>query len=113
MLRLALLGLIMVPVIAAVMLAARVPEAQAALAAVRRRLGRTPKVAGRAVGPLPSDHAQRTPLTYSDHRNSLASRGRHSPPAARRGPPAPVAGAGMRKGPAVTDDSAGDSAPLP
>ncbi|WP_396836843.1 murein biosynthesis integral membrane protein MurJ [Mycobacterium sp. ITM-2016-00318] len=112
MLRLALLGLIMVPVIAAVMLAARVPEAQVALAAVMRRLGRTPKVAGRAVGPSvrprPAD-----PLTYSDHRNSLASRGRHSPPAAWRGPPAPVAGAGMRKGPAVTDDSAGDSAPLP
>ena len=112
MLRLLVLGLIMLPVIGAVMLAARVPDAQAALAAVRRRLGRTPDVAG---SPVPPSVRPRpgAPLTYSDHRNSLASRGRHSPPAAWRGPPAPVAGAGMRKGPAVTDDSAGDSAPLP
>ena len=40
LLRLLVLGLIMVPIIAGVMLAARVPEAGAALAAVRRRLGR-------------------------------------------------------------------------
>ncbi|HKV18887.1 MAG TPA: murein biosynthesis integral membrane protein MurJ, partial [Mycobacterium sp.] len=110
-LRLALLGVIMLPVIVGVMLAARVPDAQAALAAVRRRFGRSEKVAGPpgapSVRPRPG-----APLTYADHRNSLSSRGRHSPPAARRGPPAPVAGAGMRKGPAVTDDSAGDSAPL-
>ncbi len=112
MLRLLVLGLIMLPIIGAVMLAARVPDAQAALAAVRRRLGRTPEVAG---SPVPPSVRPRpgAPLTYSDHRNSLASRGRHSPPTAWRGPPAPVAGAGMRKGPAVTDDSAGDSAPLP
>src|SRR6185312_10702524 len=112
MLRLSVLGLIMLPIIAAVMLAARVPDAQAALAAVRRRLGRAPKVAG---SPVPPSVRPRpgAPLTYSDHRNSLASRGRQRPQAAWRGPPASVAGAGMRKGPAVTDDSAGDSAPLP
>ncbi len=112
MLRLSVLGLIMLPIIAAVMLAARVPDAQAALTAVKRRLGRAPKVAG---SPVPPSVRPRpvAPLTYSDHRNSLASRGRQSPQAAWRGPPAPVAGAGMRKGPAVTDDSAGDSAPLP
>ena len=40
LLRLLVLGLLMVPIIAGVMLAARVPDAQAALAAVRRRLGR-------------------------------------------------------------------------
>src|SRR4029077_5778340 len=40
LLRLFVLGLIMVPIIAGVMLAARVPDAQAALAVVRRRLGR-------------------------------------------------------------------------
>ena len=112
MLRLLVLGLIMLPIIAGVMLAARVPDAQAALAAIQRRLGRSPNVAGRpvpqAVRPRPG-----VPLTYPDQRNSLASRGRHSPAAIRRGPPAPVAGAGMRKGPAVTDESAGDSAPLP
>jgi putative peptidoglycan lipid II flippase len=112
MLRLLALGLIMAPIIGGVLLAARVPEAQAALAAARRRLGSTPEVAGppasAAVRPRPG-----VPLTYPDQRNSLASRGRHSPPAARRGPPAPVAGLGMRKGRAVTDEPAGDSAPLP
>jgi putative peptidoglycan lipid II flippase len=112
MLRLLVLGLIMLPIIAAVMLAARVPDAQAALAWVQRRLGKTPNVAGRPVlHPVPP--RSRAPLTYPDQRNSLAPRGRHSPAAARRGPPAPVAGAGMRKGPAVTDESAGDSTPLP
>ena len=40
LLRLLVLGLIMTPIIVGVLLAARVPEAQAALAAVRRRLGR-------------------------------------------------------------------------
>lgn len=112
MLRLLVLGLIMLPIIGAVMVAARVPDALAAVAAVRRRLGRAPKVAGPPAAPsVPPRPAG--PLTYSDHRNSLASRGRHSPPAAWHGPPAPVAGAGRRKGPAVTDESAGDSAPLP
>src|SRR6478672_1689471 len=45
LLRLLVLGLIMVPIIAWVMVAARVPDAEAALAAVRRRLGRRPTVA--------------------------------------------------------------------
>ncbi|HEX3285982.1 MAG TPA: murein biosynthesis integral membrane protein MurJ [Mycobacterium sp.] len=112
MLRLLVLGLIMLPIIVGVMIAARVSEAQAALAAVRRRFGSAPTVAERpaaqSVRPRP-----RMPLTYSDQRNSLTPQGRHSPPAAWRGPPAPVAGVGMRKGPAVTDEPAGDSAPLP
>ena len=47
LLRLFVLGLIMVPIIVGVMLAARVPDALAALAAVRRRLGRR---AGRRAG---------------------------------------------------------------
>ena len=51
MLRLLVLGLIMLPIICAFMLAARVPEAQAALAAVQRRLGKRPKVAGRPARP--------------------------------------------------------------
>ena len=112
MLRLLVLGLIMLPIIGCVMLAARVPDAQAALAAVQRRLGRAPKVAGPPVPP-PVRPRSGAALTYPDQRNSLTSRGRHSPTATWRGPPAPVAGAGMRKGPAVTDESAGDSAPLP
>ena len=109
-LRLLVLGLIMLPIIGAVMLAARAPEAQAVLAAGRRRLGKPPKVAGRPTAPSVRPRPG-VPLTYSDQRNSLASRGRHSPATTWRGPPAPVAGAGMRKGPAVTDESAGAPAP--
>nr|WP_123027540.1 murein biosynthesis integral membrane protein MurJ [Mycolicibacterium stellerae] len=112
MLRLLVLGLIMAPIIGGVLLAARVPEAQAALSAVLRRLGKAPKVAGTPVAP-PVRPRSRAPLPYPDQRNLPASRGRHSPAAVRRGPPASVAGVGMRKGPAVTDESAGDSAPLP
>ena len=112
MLRLLVLGLIMLPIIGAVMLAARVPEAQAVLAAIQRRLGKSPRVAGRPAAPSVRPRPG-VPLTYSDQRNSLASRGRHSPAATWRGPPAPVAGAGMRKGPAVTDESAGAPAPSP
>jgi putative peptidoglycan lipid II flippase len=103
LLRLVALGLIMVPIIAWVMLPARVPDAEAALAAVRRRLGRRPAVAVRPVGP-PDRPRPGRPLTYSDQRNSLASRHRQFPAAARRGPPASVAGDHTRKGPTVTDD---------
>jgi putative peptidoglycan lipid II flippase len=103
LLRLVVLGLIMVPIIAWVMLIARVPDAGAALAAVRRRLGRRPTVAVRPVAPPDRPPPGRT-LTYADQRNSLASRHRQFPAAARRGPPASVAGDQMRKGPAVTDD---------
>ena len=111
MLRLLVLGLIMLPIIGGVH--AGRPGARGAGRVWRRSSAGSasaPKVAGRpavpSVRPRPG-----VPLTYPDQRNSLASRGRHSPPAAWRGPPAPVAGAGMRKGPAVTDESAGDSAP--
>ena len=53
MLRLLVLGLIMLPIIGGVMLAARVPDAQAALAAVQRRLGkpRSSRATGRAARP--------------------------------------------------------------
>ena len=50
LLRLLILGLIMLPIVAAVLLAARVPEARAALAAVRRRLGRATPLAAAASG---------------------------------------------------------------
>jgi len=112
LLRLLVLGLIMVPIIGGVMVAARVPDAQAALAAIRRRLGR-----GEPVAVPPSAPADRPrpggPLTYADQRNSLATRPRQFPAAARRGPPASVAGDWMRKGPAVTDDQATGAAPAP
>ena len=120
LLRLFVLGLIMVPIIAGVMLAARVPDAQAALAAVRRRLGRragpTPEGQGTVAVPptAPPDRPRPgRPLTYSDQRNSFASRHRQFPAAARRGPPAGVAGDWMGKGPAVTDDQATGAAAGP
>ncbi len=109
LLRLAVLGLIMVPIIAGVMLAARVPEAHAALAAVRRRLGRSVAVAAPPAAP-PDRPPSGDPLTYADQRNSSASRRRQGPTAARRGPPAGVAGEWMRKGPAVSDEPAGNPA---
>jgi putative peptidoglycan lipid II flippase len=120
LLRLFVLGLIMVPIIVGVMLAARVPDALAALAAVRRRLGRragpTPEGQGTvAVPPIAPPDRPRPgrPLTYADQRNSYASRHRQFPAAARRGPPAGVAEDWMRKGPAVTDDQATGAAAGP
>jgi putative peptidoglycan lipid II flippase len=112
LLRLFVLGLIMVPIIVGVMLAARVPDALAAVAAVRRRLGLRVAV---AVPPIATPDRPRPgrPLTYADQRNSYASRHRQFPAAARRGPPAGVAEDWMRKGPAVTDDQATGAAAGP
>jgi putative peptidoglycan lipid II flippase len=111
MLRLAVLALIMLPTIAGVLLAAKVPEAEAALAAVRRRLGRSsgPTATVAATTGRPADRARRGgPLTYAEQRNSSATGRRHNPPTVRRGPPGAVAGGGMGKGPAVNDEPAGD-----
>jgi putative peptidoglycan lipid II flippase len=112
MLRLLALGLIMLPIICGVMLAARVPDAEAALQAVRRRLPvrlhpASRATAGSAGEPGPGH------LTYSEHRNSLASRRRSVPATAPRGPWALVPGVGMRKGRAVTDPTVGGSAASP
>ena len=112
LLRLLVLGLIMVPIIGGVMLAARVPDAQAALAAVRRRLGWRATVAVPPTAP-PDRPRPGRPLTYADQSNSFASRHRQFPAAARRGPPARVAGDWMTKGPAVTDDQATGAAAGP
>ncbi|MEO3759735.1 murein biosynthesis integral membrane protein MurJ [Mycobacterium sp. B14F4] len=116
LLRLLVLGLIMVPIIAGVMLAAKVPDAQDALAWVRRRLGRGPRgretVAAKRQT-APDRPRARNTLTYPDQRNSFASGRRHSPSTVRRGPPGFVAGEPMRKGPAVSDEPAGGAAPSP
>jgi putative peptidoglycan lipid II flippase len=112
LLRLLVLGLIMIPIIAGVMLAARVPDAHAALAAVRRRFGWRATVAVPPIGP-PDRPRPGSPLTYADQRNSLASRHRQFPAAARRGPPDSVAGDWIGKGPAVTDDQTAGTAPGP
>ncbi|MBB3748810.1 putative peptidoglycan lipid II flippase [Mycolicibacterium sp. BK634] len=69
LLRLVVLSLIMLPILGAVMLAARVPDAVAAWSAVKRRITRTPPV---VVTPLAAlDRPQvRTPVTYPEHSNS-------------------------------------------
>lgn len=90
LLRLAILGLIMLPIVAAVMLAARVPEARAAVAAVRRRLARGQPVA--AVAPVtPDSPTTGVAVTY---------------PVARK-LPVGDAGSAMGKGPGVTDEASG------
>jgi putative peptidoglycan lipid II flippase len=117
LLRLLALGLIMVPIIVWVLIAARVPEAQAALAIVRRRLGRPVPGRGAEVAAtpaaLPVQPRRRGAVPYPDQRNSSPHRWPPTPAATFGGAPASVAGAGMRKGPPVTDESAGGPAPGP
>lgn len=114
LLRLLILAVIMLPIMATVMLRARVPEAQAALDAVRRRFG------GRAAlprKPMTQDRSSgRSPVTYPEQRNS-------SPPGVnavqepiRRRPPERAIPARIAKGPEVTDrpvESAASGAELP
>ncbi|MFV1471534.1 lipid II flippase MurJ [Mycolicibacterium elephantis] len=115
LLRLLALGLIMVPIIVGVLLAARVPDALAALAVVRRRLGVRPSAARPPAAPAAAPDRPRTgrALTYPDQTNSFASGRRSSRSAVRHGPPAAVAGDGMPKGPAVSDEPAGGATPIP
>jgi putative peptidoglycan lipid II flippase len=106
LLRLFLLGIIMMPITAAVMLRAQVPEAQAALDAIRYR------ITGRAPRPRRPTRVHRRPVTYPEQRNS-------SPPGVnavqeqiRRRPPERATPARLAKGPEVTDrpmDSAASS----
>ncbi|WP_235674754.1 murein biosynthesis integral membrane protein MurJ [Mycolicibacterium pulveris] len=111
LLRLLALGLIMVPIIVGVLLAARVPDALAALAVVRRRLGRAASAPPAPAAPERPRAAR--PLTYPDQTNSYASERRPSRSAVRREPPAALAGDGMPKGPAVSDEPAGGAKPIP
>ncbi|GLP81573.1 murein biosynthesis integral membrane protein MurJ [Mycobacterium antarcticum] len=111
-LRLLILGVIMLPIIATVLLMARVPDALAAAGAVRRRLGRSgaaPQNEARVRVPDPPRGG--TPLTYADRSDSPPLRSRQYDVASSAGPPAGIAGAGLRRGLAVTDDPAGGSAP--
>ncbi len=86
LLRLLILGVIMLPIIAGVLLAARVPDAQAALRMVQRRLGRAPQPppAPRVISQRPMPR-----VNYPDQRNL------HVPPR--------PAGPGTRKGHMVAD----------
>ena len=107
LLRLLVLAIIMLPIIAAVMVRAQVPEAEAALGAVRRRIsgpggGRRARAAPRE--PTVGDGSSRPGrVTYPEQRNS-------SPPGVnavqepiRRRPPERAASARIAKGPEVTD----------
>ncbi|CAN5173103.1 murein biosynthesis integral membrane protein MurJ [soil metagenome] len=105
LLRLCLLGLIMAPVVAAVLLWAKVPDAMSAAAAVRRRLSRT------AAAPAPTtarndSSSSGTRVPYPEHRTLPGAGGRPARSPTRHGPPAAVAG-GMGKGPMVSDESSG------
>ncbi len=104
LLRLLLLGLIMLPIIAGVMLAAGVPEAQAALAAVRRRLGRG--AAENAAGSIAVSDKPRAPTSfpYAEHRFPGAQRARMGPEPVRHGRGDVRADA--REGMAVSDETA-------
>nr|WP_081495118.1 murein biosynthesis integral membrane protein MurJ [Mycolicibacterium chubuense] len=102
LLRLAVLGLVMGAIIVAVLVAARVPDAAAAVAAVRRRLGK-PDVAGASV-----PRRGRRPLTYPDL-TSPRRGGRQFSPSAQREPSGLMADNWRVKGAAVSDTPAGGS----
>ncbi|BBY18603.1 murein biosynthesis integral membrane protein MurJ [Mycolicibacterium litorale] len=115
--RLAVMGVIMLPVIVGVLLAAKVPEAAAAVAFVRRRLGRRQPVSAPSIS-RPDQARSADAFPYSDHRSAGPVRGIRGPAAGWSEPPVrgtSVRGAGsnMWRGPAVSDDSAGDSAAPP
>jgi putative peptidoglycan lipid II flippase len=117
LLRLAVMGVIMVPVIAGVLLAAKVPEATAAIGLVRRRLGGRRSVSAPSIT-RPDQARSGGPFPYSDHRSARPVRQGRGPATGWNGPPVrgtSVHGAGAEiwKGPAVSDDSAGDSAVPP
>ena len=109
LLRLTVLGLIMVPVIAGVLLAARVPEAEAALAVVRRRLGsRRATPPARALPSVPPRSGQS--LTYPDRKSSSSPHRHQQPDPVQRGPSADVADDWRRgRGSAVSDRPANGS----
>jgi putative peptidoglycan lipid II flippase len=96
LLRLLVLAVIMLPIMTTVMVRARVPEAQAALSAVRRRLSRGPVAAQDGS----SRHAH---VTYPEQRNSSPPGVSAAQEPIRRRPPERVASARVAKGPEVTD----------
>ncbi|MCW2551107.1 MAG: virulence factor mvin family protein [Mycobacterium sp.] len=103
LLRLLILATIMLPITATVMLRAQVPEARAALEAVRRRIGSRTGPPGSRKAPAADGSSEGAPVTYSEQRNS-------SPPGVdavqepiRRRPPERAASARIAKGPEVTD----------
>jgi putative peptidoglycan lipid II flippase len=106
-LRLLVLAVIMLPIMATVMVRARVPEAQAALSAVRRRIpggtaGASPPLAPRKPA-APDGSSQQARVTYPEQRNSFLPGVNAVQEPIRRRPPERVASARIPKGPEVTD----------
>jgi putative peptidoglycan lipid II flippase len=104
LLRLVLLGLIMLPVIVAVLVAAKVPDALAAVAFVQRRLGRgtPPPVPALQVSSAVPDSG-RTAVPYPGHGNSSPVPRRPGASATGAASPSGGTAGGLRKGFAVTD----------
>jgi putative peptidoglycan lipid II flippase len=107
LLRLLVLATIMLPIMATVMVRARVPEAQAALDAVSRRIGGRRRRPGGALErrnvAMPYQSSHPGAVTYPEQRNS-------SPPGVnavqqpiRRRPPERAESVRLTKGPEVTD----------
>ncbi|WP_197382679.1 murein biosynthesis integral membrane protein MurJ [Mycolicibacterium mengxianglii] len=105
LLRVVVLGVVMLPIVAAVLLAAKVPEAVSVSAAVRRRLGRGPAAPVPAATPGDSASAA-APVPYPEHRTLPGTGGRPGRTTTGHRPPAPSAG-GTGKGPMVSDETSG------
>nr|WP_232079566.1 murein biosynthesis integral membrane protein MurJ [Mycobacterium conspicuum] len=107
LLRLLVLAAIMLPIMAVVMVRAQVPEAQAALGLVRRKItGRAPAIripqrgeAGRSGSPPTGN----TAVTYPEQRNSSQPVAHAVQEPIRRRPPERAPSARIAKGPEVTD----------
>ena len=128
LLRLLVLAVIMAPIVAVVMLRARVPEAVAALAVFRGWIGATPARGKGAPAPAqvppvgaPAPPSSRSAcvvapqsqggdqllrsgiVTYPEQRNSSAGAGHQVPESLRRGYPTQPTGEGLGRGPGMTD----------
>ena len=106
LLRLLVLGIIMLPILGAVLWAAKVPDALSVAAAVRRRLP-----GGAAQPATPGSRPAAPPVTYPDQSNSYPMRPQRPPAARRYGPHAGIAQQQMPKGQAVSDKPVSGSAP--
>ncbi|HET7073376.1 MAG TPA: murein biosynthesis integral membrane protein MurJ [Mycobacterium sp.] len=107
LLRLLVLAIIMLPIMAAVMVRARVPEAEAALRVVNRRLlnrgGNRNAPAAPRKQTVPDPSSQRVPVTYPEQRNSSQPGVNAVQEPIRRMPSERAASARIAKGPEVTD----------
>jgi putative peptidoglycan lipid II flippase len=101
LLRLAALAVIVLPITAAVMVRGGVPEAQSAVAMIRRRLGEHKAVTDPAAVPDRSSGGEL--VTYSEPKSSVAPGKYRIQQPSRREFPGPPAGASTREGPEVTD----------